>query len=129
MIRCTPLGLACALLALSLATFASPLSAQTTPPSCSDASALRSGTDPAALRLPTLEYECMRLSSGRHLLVGSAGARHRPAALLIHGLGTNAHRDWREVIPALATDHHVITLDLPGFGGSDTLPQGYSFEA
>jgi pimeloyl-ACP methyl ester carboxylesterase len=44
-------------------------------------------------------------------------------------LGTNAHRDWREVIPALATDHHVITLDLPGFGGSDTLPQGYSFEA
>lgn len=38
--------------------------------------------------------------------------------LLIHGLGANTYT-WRELVPALARTHRVITVDLKGFGRSD----------
>jgi pimeloyl-ACP methyl ester carboxylesterase len=41
-----------------------------------------------------------------------------PAVVLIHGLGASIYT-WHEVLPALARDHDVVALDLPGFGGSD----------
>ncbi|WP_075296845.1 MULTISPECIES: alpha/beta fold hydrolase [unclassified Pseudonocardia] len=44
-----------------------------------------------------------------------------PAVVLIHGLG-GSWQTWLENIPALARDHRVIALDLPGFGGSEALP-------
>ena len=78
-------------------------------------------------RLPDLRYTCLTLRSGQRLLVGEAGARSGPAVLLVHGLGNNAHRDWANAVPALAAQFHVVVLDLPGFGASDVLPQGYSF--
>jgi pimeloyl-ACP methyl ester carboxylesterase len=40
-----------------------------------------------------------------------------PVMLLVHGLG-GAHLNWMAVAPALAADHHVFALDLPGFGRS-----------
>ena len=49
--------------------------------------------------------------------------------LLVHGLGGNGHRDWALTIQALAAQFHVVALDLPGFGGSPSAPQGYSFTA
>lgn len=91
----------------------------------------RDSVDPAALaaqdRIAGLKYTCLRID-GRRVLVTEAGDAKQPAVLLIHGLGNNAHRDWREAYPALARQLHVIALDLPGFGASDPLPGGYSFE-
>ena len=104
------------------------LSAQTSQPApCANAAASNGPALPETSRVDGLQYECVRLTSGRNLLVGRAGANDRPAVLLIHGLGDNAHRDWRQVIPGLATDYRVIAVDLPGFGGSDPLPEGYDF--
>lgn len=49
----------------------------------------------------------------RYLESGSAG--HGSVLVLIHGLGGSAE-DWGLVIPALARQHRVLALDLPGFG-------------
>jgi pimeloyl-ACP methyl ester carboxylesterase len=46
-----------------------------------------------------------------------------PALALLHGLG-GARANWDPVIPALAEHHQVITIDLPGFGGSPALNGG-----
>jgi pimeloyl-ACP methyl ester carboxylesterase len=81
------------------------------------------------VRLPELAYECATLRNGQNILIGRGGHSHRDTVLLVHGLGSNAHRDWRKVIPELAAEYRVVTLDLPGFGESDTSPQGYSFDA
>ncbi len=35
--------------------------------------------------------------------------------LLIHGTAASVH-SWRDVMPLLATTHHVVALDLPGHG-------------
>lgn len=78
-------------------------------------------------RLPDLEYSCARLDSGRKVLVVEAGRRGDPGVVLVHGMGNNAHRDWRHAYPELARRFHVVALDLPGFGASGALPDGYSF--
>ena len=41
-----------------------------------------------------------------------------PPVLLLHGFGACAYT-WRFIIPPLAADHRVITMDLKGFGLSD----------
>jgi pimeloyl-ACP methyl ester carboxylesterase len=41
-----------------------------------------------------------------------------PVLLLIHGFGANSY-SWRAVRPDLARTHHVIAVDLKGFGRSD----------
>lgn len=83
----------------------------------------------AADRLPALDYRCVRLGSGGHVLVVEAGERTAPAVVLIHGLGDNAHRDWKHVYGRMASQFHVMALDLPGFGASDAVAGGYSFQA
>ena len=47
-----------------------------------------------------------------------AGADTSPALLLLHGFPTSSHM-FRDLIPALADDFHVVAPDLPGFGFSD----------
>jgi pimeloyl-ACP methyl ester carboxylesterase len=42
------------------------------------------------------------------------------AVVLLHGFADNAST-WNRVVPRLAVDHKVITIDLPGFGAS-TVP-------
>jgi pimeloyl-ACP methyl ester carboxylesterase len=44
-----------------------------------------------------------------------------PAVVLLHGMAASWHW-WLENIPALAQQHRVIAVDLPGFGQSDPLP-------
>jgi pimeloyl-ACP methyl ester carboxylesterase len=46
------------------------------------------------------------------------GGQGRPV-LLIHGLGSSGSLEWRRNLDALAARHHVLALDLPGFGRSD----------
>lgn len=51
-----------------------------------------------------------------------------PPLLLIHGLGCSSFT-WRKIVPDLAKDHRVITLDLKGFGKSAKPDDGaYSAE-
>jgi len=60
-----------------------------------------------------------------------AGPRSAPTVLLLHGFPTSSHM-FRDLIPELATDYHVIAPDYPGFGysGQPTLSEfDYSFEA
>ncbi len=45
--------------------------------------------------------------------------------ILIHGLGGSID-DWKNAIPALAENFHVLAFDLPGFGKSDKGSQDYS---
>ena len=48
--------------------------------------------------------------------------------VLAHGLG-GRWQHWRENIPELAEHGRVIAIDLPGFGRSGPLPDGYSIDA
>lgn len=56
-----------------------------------------------------------------------AGPRDAGRTLvLVHGLAGSAV-DWAFVIPALARNHRVLALDLPGFGDTPQPPEGMSF--
>jgi pimeloyl-ACP methyl ester carboxylesterase len=46
-----------------------------------------------------------------------------PPLLLVHALGSS-RAVWAPVVPLLADRFEVITVDLPGFGGSPPLPAG-----
>jgi len=55
---------------------------------------------------------------GFKIFYREAGADTSPALLLLHGFPTSSHM-FRDLIPALADDYHVVAPDLPGFGFSD----------
>jgi len=60
-----------------------------------------------------------------------AGNKQKPPIILIHGLGNLGMKDWFSVIPTLEENHHVIVMDLPGFGLSSAakgrfLPTNYA---
>ena len=46
-----------------------------------------------------------------------------PALVLIHGLGGSLV-NWEPVLELVAEERDVIAVDMPGFGGSDPLPDG-----
>jgi len=55
---------------------------------------------------------------GVRIFYREAGAATSPALLLLHGFPTSSHM-FRDLIPVLADDYHVVAPDLPGFGFSD----------
>jgi pimeloyl-ACP methyl ester carboxylesterase len=55
---------------------------------------------------------------GLSIFYREAGASTAPLVLLLHGFPTSSHM-FRDLIPLLASDFHVIAPDLPGFGFSD----------
>ena len=59
-----------------------------------------------------------------------AGNPDRPTVLLLHGFPTSSHM-FRELIPALADQFHLVAPDYPGYGFS-SMPSvdefDYSFE-
>lgn len=55
-----------------------------------------------------------------------AGRGHKETVVLIHGLGQNGWRDWRQLMPELAGRYRVIAFDLPGFGRSEVPVGKYS---
>jgi pimeloyl-ACP methyl ester carboxylesterase len=58
------------------------------------------------------------------------GPKDRPTILLLHGFPTSSHM-FRNLIPALADQYHLVAPDLPGFGFSDAPDRKkfrYSFE-
>lgn len=49
------------------------------------------------------------------------------ALVLLHGMG-GCWEWWLEVLPELGEHHRVIAVDLPGFGGSEPLDNGYDMD-
>jgi len=60
------------------------------------------------------------------VLTVQAGTEHPRTLLLVHGMGQNGFTDWVPVMEHLAERYHVLTLDLPGFGYSDSPAGKYS---
>jgi pimeloyl-ACP methyl ester carboxylesterase len=59
-----------------------------------------------------------------------AGRKGAPKLLLLHGFPSAGHM-FRDLIPLLANDFHIVAPDLPGFGQSDMPPRdkfAYSFD-
>jgi pimeloyl-ACP methyl ester carboxylesterase len=54
---------------------------------------------------------------GTEIFYREAGDPAAPAVLLLHGFPTSSHM-YRNLIPALADNWHVVAPDLPGFGFS-----------
>ena len=67
---------------------------------------------------------------GTNLFYREAGNPGSPSILLLHGFPTSSHM-FRNLIPKLADEYHVVAPDLPGFGFSDSPPRSefkYTFE-
>lgn len=47
--------------------------------------------------------------------------------VLVHGLGTS-REIWHRVVPELARERRVVLVDVPGFGESDSLGDGFEFD-
>jgi pimeloyl-ACP methyl ester carboxylesterase len=71
------------------------------------------------------------VSVGNHkIFYREAGLKENPSILLLHGFPTSSHM-YRNLIPALSAEYHVIAPDLPGFGFTLSPPRGqfrYAFD-
>src|SRR5277367_2026720 len=65
----------------------------------------------------TISYKTAQIDSIK-IFYREAGNPQAPVVLLLHGFPTSSHM-FRNLIPQLASDYHVIAPDLPGFGFSD----------
>jgi pimeloyl-ACP methyl ester carboxylesterase len=66
---------------------------------------------------PSISYKTAQVD-GFKIFYREAGDPQDPAILLLHGFPTSSHM-FRNLIPELARQYHVIAPDLPGFGFSD----------
>src|SRR5579859_3828844 len=67
---------------------------------------------------------------GFNVFYREAGTPGKPQLLLLHGFPSSSHM-FRDLIPLLADDFHIIAPDLPGFGQSDMPPRDkftYTFD-
>lgn len=72
----------------------------------------------------TVNYRTTRVN-GLNIFYREAGSRDLPSILLLHGFPTSSHM-FRNLIPILAEDYHVVAPDFPGFGQTD-LPDHKQF--
>ena len=63
---------------------------------------------------------------GQHIFYREAGIGHQQTIVLLHGFPTSSHM-YRNLIPVLAENYHVIAPDYPGFGNS-SMPALSEFE-
>jgi pimeloyl-ACP methyl ester carboxylesterase len=77
-------------------------------------------TDPTEVQFKS------ELIDGVKVAYREAGDPNRPTVLLLHGFPTSSHM-YRELIPKLAANYHVIAPDYPGYGASD-MPSAETFE-
>ncbi|RLJ60114.1 pimeloyl-ACP methyl ester carboxylesterase [Litoreibacter meonggei] len=75
---------------------------------------------PFSVKLDKMEID------GLNIAYREAGNPDNPTVLLLHGFPTSSHM-FRELIPELAQDYHVIAPDYPGFGASD-MPDAASYD-
>ena len=86
---------------------------------------LKAGTGPVTqVRHRTLQID------GLDIFYREAGPADAPTILLLHGFPTSSHM-FRNLIPALATEFHLVAPDYPGYGNS-SMPSldefDYSFD-
>jgi pimeloyl-ACP methyl ester carboxylesterase len=72
----------------------------------------------------TLSYHSVDVD-GVRIFYREAGDPSKPAVLLLHGFPTASHM-FRDLIPLLDRDFHLVAPDIPGFGQSD-MPSRESF--
>lgn len=80
-------------------------------------------------RMTTIHYRTA-VVDGINVFYREAGSKDAPKLLLLHGFPTASHM-FRDLIPLLAEDVHIIAPDLPGFGRLDMPDRGdfeYTFE-
>lgn len=78
---------------------------------------------------PKVAYRTVNID-GLDIFYREAGPKHPYAVLLLHGFPTSSHM-FRNLIPALADEFHLIAPDYPGFGNSSmpTVDQfSYTFD-
>lgn len=63
-----------------------------------------------------VHYRTMEIQ-GLEIFYREAGSRDKPTLLLLHGFPTSSHM-FRNLIPALAADFHLVAPDYPGYGNS-----------
>lgn len=73
--------------------------------------------------MQTFQYATVR---GLKLFYREAGSRESPTIVLLHGFPSSSHM-FRDLIPKLADNFHIIAPDYPGFGYSDA-PDVSEFE-
>lgn len=69
-------------------------------------------------------------AGGLDIFYREAGPADAPTVLLLHGYPTSSHM-FRNLIPQLSNEYHVIAPDLPGFGYSAAPPRSafaYTFD-
>jgi len=64
---------------------------------------------------------------GAKIFCREAGPIGAPKLLLLHGFPSASHM-FRDLIPRLADQFHIVAPDLPGFGNSDMPDRGRSFD-
>src|SRR5499426_3915719 len=78
----------------------------------------------------SVRYETA-LVDGLNIAYREAGNQQNPKVVLLHGFPASSHQ-YRNLLPALAENFHVIAPDYPGFGNSD-MPDprafAYTFDA
>ncbi len=63
---------------------------------------------------------------GGQMVVYEAGRGNAREIVLVHGIGQEAARDYRDHVAWLQRSFHVVAVDLPGFGASDKANALYS---
>ncbi|MFE0434895.1 alpha/beta fold hydrolase [Streptomyces nigra] len=75
----------------------------------------------------TVSFQVASPAGPRDVTVDYARVGRGEPLLLLHGIGH--HRQvWDPVLDILATERDVITVDLPGFGTSPGLPDGFAYD-
>jgi pimeloyl-ACP methyl ester carboxylesterase len=88
------------------------------------ASAAHAAPEP---RLPGMQAQSIdEPVFGGQMVVYEAGQGNARGILLVHGIGPEGARDFREHIAWLRKSFHVVAVDLPGFGQSDKANVLYS---
>jgi len=65
---------------------------------------------------PKVKYKTVKVDE-LDVFYREEAVRTRPGVLLLHGFPTSSHM-FRNLIPALAVEYHVVAPDYPGFGQS-----------
>jgi pimeloyl-ACP methyl ester carboxylesterase len=74
---------------------------------------------------PSVAYRTVKVD-GLDIFYREAGPKDAPTLLLLHGFPSSSHM-FRNLIPALADQYHVVAPDYPGFGFSSA-PSVDSFD-
>jgi pimeloyl-ACP methyl ester carboxylesterase len=69
------------------------------------------------MKTPAINYQTVKVQD-LNIFYREAGSKDAPVVLLLHGYPTSSHM-FRNLIPILAENYHVIAPDLPGFGYTD----------